>query len=283
MNLNVLRDGRARPNPSTEGITVITPCLNPGPYLLPCLESLAAQGEIVSRHIVMDGGSIDGTQGLLAEFAREHPRFLWASAKDEGQSDALNKALALVETGFFGWLNADDLYLPGALGSLLSVAREASVEPAIVYGDYTVVDEAGKTVRFRRQPSFAYWDCLYGYLTVQNCAAIFNTRLVRESGGFDRALRFAMDYDLILRLATGRPVHHVRRYAGSFRLHPESKTARLGAVCREETLSIRRKYSGQGSFALTWRASAAKVRVFLRMLREGCLPCRLGLQGDEER
>ena len=53
-------------------ITVITPCFNPGKFLKPMLESVAANADFVARHIVMDGGSTDGTvEALKASLNRE--------------------------------------------------------------------------------------------------------------------------------------------------------------------------------------------------------------------
>jgi glycosyltransferase involved in cell wall biosynthesis len=236
------------------------------------LESVAGQGLAVKRHIVIDGGSTDMSTDTLRKAALVNPGLVWRSESDRGQSDALNKALALVDTEYFGWLNADDLYEDGGIALLLEGTAGL---PAVVYGDYRVIDEHGKILRHRCQPSFSRWDCLYGYLTVQNCAALFRTDAVRAVGGFDVSLRFAMDYDLILRLATSGGVVHVHGYAGSFRIHGTSKTSSLTDVCVQETWQIRRKYSGRSDAALRWRWWMASFHVLLRMLWEGCLGCRL--------
>jgi glycosyltransferase involved in cell wall biosynthesis len=257
----------------SESICVITPCFNASPFLASCLRSVAEQGESVHRHIVMDGGSTDGSVDILREFSRSNPRLEWRSEKDDGQSSALNKALALVDTRYFAWLNADDCYLPGKLRALIQGAQ-AQPAPTIVYGDYTVIDADGNVLRRRQQPSFNYWDCLYSYLTVQNCAAIFRTDVCRDTGGFDRELEFCMDYDLILRLGSG-PVRHVREYVGSFRHHAGAKTSRLQDVCEVETERLRLKVSGLSAKGLRWRYWFGTMRVASRMLAEGCFRSRL--------
>ena len=134
-------------------------------------------------------------------------------------------------------------------------------------------------IRHRRQPSFNAWDCLYGYLTVQNCAAIFNTRMARESGGFDTSLNMAMDYDLVLKLAARGEVRHVPTFAGQFRFHAEAKTSRMRKTAEDEVAELRKTLTGCSAPGLAARYAWAKTRVALRMLREGCVPCRLGL-GD---
>jgi len=265
-------------------ITVITPCFNPEPYLLQCLESVEKQiPGVVEKHIVMDGLSSDGTVEALRMFAGTHPRcgFEWKSEKDDGQADALNKALALVKTEFFGWLNADDFYLGEGLEPLSLAAderfRATGRQPAIVYGDYVIVDAAGKILSARRQPTFNYNDCIYSYLTIQNAAAIFNTAIVRAAGGFDAKWQFVMDYDLILKTAAAGDVLHVKKYVSAFRMHPTSKTTCRQDVCSAETKLLRMRYAGKKSSRfLTIAYLLSKTRVALRMLRQGCLWCRLG-------
>lgn len=260
-------------------ISVITPCFNAGPFLLPCLESVAAQGQVVSTHIVMDGGSTDGSVEILERFANSHRHLVWRSERDQGQSDALNKAFALVRAPFFGWLNADDCYIPRKLELLVEAAESLQPKPvSIVYGDYKVIDAGGAVLRGRRQPSFNFWDCLYSYLTVQNCAAIFNTQLLRKTGSFDATLRFCMDYDLILKLAQQGEVIHVRDYIGMFRHHSRTKTATLTDVCAAETHALRVRYTNSSRVVLLCRYWLSKARVALRMLKENCLLSRVGLE-----
>lgn len=252
-------------------ITVITPCFNPGRFLAPMLESVERNKEFVAKHVVMDGGSTDGTVERLAKWADGRSNFVYRSEPDGGQADACRKALELVDTDYFYWLNADDLMLDGALESLAEAA-EGDVRFAIVYGDYLRMDGDGTVYAKRRQPSFDYWDCLHGYITVQNVAAIFNTRMLREAGGFDPSLRFAMDYDIVLKLAGMGPVRHVRRFCGCFRVHETSKTSTMDEVCRSETERLRTVYGVNGNaFARFVLHKIAKLRVSLRMLREGIL------------
>ena len=252
-------------------ITVITPCFNPGRFLAPMLESVERNGAFVEKHIVMDGGSTDGSLETLAKWAAGHAKFEYRSEPDKGQADACAKALALVETEYFFWLNADDKMEDGALEALAGAAGEGK-RPAIVYGDYVRIDSEGRVYAKRRQPSFNYRDCLYGYMTVQNVAAIFNAQMLRDCGGFDRELRFAMDYDIILKLAKAGEVRHVRKFCGAFRAHENSKTCTIDDVCQRETEELRVRHGASGSRLVRQILhKAAKLRVALRMLSEGIL------------
>ena len=258
-------------------ISVITPCYNPGRYLLPMLESVAANAGFVAKHIVMDGGSADGTVETLKAWAATHPWFEFASEPDEGQADACRKALERVETEYFFWLNADDVMCEGALERLSAACGASDADrPAIVYGDYLRIDGEGRVYAKRRQPSFSFWDCLHGYITVQNVAAIFNAPMLRAAGGFDVSWRFVMDYDIVLKLAKRGAVRHVRAFCGAFRVHATSKTSTIDDVCRRETEELRTAWDVPTNSAVRQSLHVwTKLRVAWRMAREGLLAERI--------
>ena len=257
-------------------ITIITPCFNPGKFLHPMLESVSVQKEHVARHIVMDGGSTDGTVEILATWKKTHTYFDYVSEKDNGQSDACQKALSRVETEYFFWLNADDMLCEDGLRALIKGAADAKIRPAIVYGDYVRIDGDGRIYAKRRQPTYSYWDCLHGYLTVQNVSAIFNAPMLRKCGGFDTTLKFVMDYDIILKLGKIGPVIHVPKFCGAFRVHANSKTTTIDDVCRCETEELRTRFGvAKNKQIRKGLLFIAKARVYSRMLIQGCMKDRL--------
>jgi len=82
-------------------LSVLTPTFRSGVFLPNNLASVRGTG---AQHVVMDGGSDDGTVALL-EAADD---VVWRSEPDTGQSDALNKAMAAADGNWLGWLNADE-------------------------------------------------------------------------------------------------------------------------------------------------------------------------------
>ncbi len=254
-------------------VTVITPSFNSSRFIEACIQSVIAQGSCIGRHVIMDGGSTDTTPAILREYEKKYP-LVWRSEPDKGQSDALSKAITMVDTEYFIWLNADDVLIDGTVSKVIRNIAEVRT-PSIIYGDYSRIDASGRTIAYRKQPSFNYWDCLYGYLTVQNVAALFRTSDVIAAGGFDPQLKFAMDYDLVLRLASRGQVAYMPIHIGAFRMHEGSKTSNMQDTCRRETTLIRMKYSHKAGLSLLWRRRLATARVACRMLREGCVPCRI--------
>jgi glycosyltransferase involved in cell wall biosynthesis len=250
-------------------ISVITPSYNSGQYIAECIQSVLAQGQIVSKHIIIDGGSKDGSAETIESYTKQNSNIIYIAEKDNGQADALNKGLALVDTPYFGWLNADDRYVPDILSQLFSLTKDRNFdELSIVYGNYRLIDIKGNIIGFRKQPTFTYFDCLYSYLTIHNGAALFNTELTKKAGGFNGGLKFAMDYDLILKITKGKQVLHIKEFISDFRLHPSSKTSNLENIRIEETKRLRKFFSQHSNLTVYLLNKFSLMKIALRMFRE---------------
>ena len=105
-------------------ITIVTPSFQQAAFLPECLRSVAAQDHPDVEHIVVDGGSTDGSRALI-EAHGEHLAW-WCCEADQGQSDALNKGLSHATGEVFSWLNSDDLLLPGTLQEVAPILGSRS-------------------------------------------------------------------------------------------------------------------------------------------------------------
>ena len=189
-------------------LSIITPSYNPGSTLEAALDSVAEQDYPAIEHIVVDGGSTDGTVELLQR--REEIR--WVSEPDRGLAHAMNKGIAMASGEIVGELNADDVYLPGALAAVAEVF-ECHPGAEWITGRCPIIDADGHEIR---KPITAYKNALLRryslrlYLTqnfVSAPATFFRTAVVRELGGFDERYAISVDYDLQLKLARrGDPV-----------------------------------------------------------------------------
>lgn len=202
-------------------ISVVTPALNASSTIQRTLRSVHEQGYERVEHIVVDGGSTDGTVELL----RSAPGVRWVSEADSGLSNAVNKGIAMASGDIVGWLNADDLYLPGALGL---VGRAFHEHPGHEWltGPCLIVDGEDREIR---RPITAYKNLLlrrYSLrsLLVQNFVSAPSTFVragaLREVGGLDEELRLAMDYDLWLRLGHRSEPIVLRDPLAAFRMVP---------------------------------------------------------------
>jgi glycosyltransferase involved in cell wall biosynthesis len=176
-------------------VSIITPSLNQAQFIERTIQSVLAQQWRPLEHIVLDGGSTDGTLDILKKYGA-HLR--WISEPDKGQSDAVNKGIKMAAGDVVGWLNSDDIYYPGAV-KLAAEFLAAHPELDAVYGmaDYVAADDSVidgyptepwhfprlKDVCFICQP------------------ALFLRRSVFERHGYlDTDLHYCMDYEYFLRL-----------------------------------------------------------------------------------
>jgi glycosyltransferase involved in cell wall biosynthesis len=197
-------------------VSVVTPCLNPGARLARCLESVAAQTHPDVEHVVVDGGSTDGTVELLG---RSGIRYV--SEPDDGQTDAIAKGFGVARGELLTWLNADDELEPQA------VARAASAGAEWVYGDCAVIDGGRRTV-WRPLPRYGRWEVEAGEMIPQP-GSFFSRAALERAGGLDRSFELAMDVDLWIRLVdAGIEGRYVPEVMAVFEIHPGSKTGSVG-------------------------------------------------------
>ena len=189
-------------------ITVITPCLNARATLPATLQSIQEQNYPNLDHVVIDGGSSDGTVELL----QATPTLRFTSEPDRGLSHALNKGIASARGELIGWLNADDIYLPHALERVAAAYRE-NHEPLWLTGRCAIIDQSGLEQRawVTRYKDFFVRRYSYSLHLTQNFVSAPSTFVAAKGfelvGGFDERWKYAMDYDLWLRLGKHqRPV-----------------------------------------------------------------------------
>jgi glycosyltransferase involved in cell wall biosynthesis len=191
-----------RHHPGNPRISVVTPCLNAAAFIERAIQSVAKQGLDDVEHVIIDGGSTDGTIDILKRYP--HLRFL--SEPDLGQSDAMNKGIAMASGDVIGWLNADDWYLPGALKAVSEAAKHHPKAEWFT-GRCPIVDNTGTPIR---KPITAYKNFLLRHyslslLLTQNfvsCPATFVRKSAYDQvGAYRLDYRYSMDYDMYLRLA----------------------------------------------------------------------------------
>lgn len=220
-------------------ISVIVPSRNSGTYLQQALTAALSQVPPPHEVIVQDGGSTDTTLDVLRSFG---DRISWISTRDDGQSDALNRALARTTGDVVLWLNADDFLLPGALKAA-SAAFAADPHLAFAYGDFDMIDGAGSLVRSYRSSPYS-WTRVFK----QGCYIFSGSLFVgREAllavGGFDSSLRACMDLDLLLRLGNAGRSLHLGTTIGQFRIHGDSKSSNIGLTFIREAFRVRSRYA----------------------------------------
>ncbi|MBI1883175.1 MAG: glycosyltransferase [Chlamydiae bacterium] len=237
-------------------ISIITPSLNCGAYIEQCIQSVLSQNYPDFEHIIIDGGSQDGTVEILKKYS--HLR--WISEPDQGEADALNKALKMAKGGIIGWLNADDYYLEGVFHT---VSREIDPRCArhIVYGATQIIDDQGRRIRTKRKcPEVSLQFLLRWWKPTQppHQPSIFYSReLVRKVGPFNTSLHFSIDLEYWLRIVMNgysfTPVDQVFSCARMIRPHCKSRgTNRVQLKSRWEVTLPYHKFLSFGKRIAFW-------------------------------
>lgn len=219
--------------------SILMPCFNPDPYIDEAVESALSQMTDADELLIQDGGSTDGSIERLRERYAADARVKIVSARDEGQADALQKASERAANPYLGWLNADDVYYPGAL----DVARRTFAEHPdadVVYGSATVFDNSGRILRRGEPGEFTVRSFVRNGCHMFSGAAFFRASKVAEAGGWDKSLKYTMDFDLYFRLAEHGAVGvRVPEQLGGLRYHEASKTGSASRKFIPEAARIR--------------------------------------------
>lgn len=204
-------------------ISIVTPSFRQGAFIERTLRSVLDQDYPALEYRVQDGGSGDGTADVL----RRHEARLagWVSEADDGQSDAINRGFAATSGEIMGWLNSDDLLLPGALHVVADYfARHPEVD--VVYGDRVLIDEDDMEIGRWLLPG--HDDGVLSWADFVPQETLFWRRTLWDRVGrrVDPSFRFAMDWDLLLRFRdAGARFAHIPRFLGAFRIHRRQKTS----------------------------------------------------------
>jgi glycosyltransferase involved in cell wall biosynthesis len=214
--------------------SILTPTLNDLPFLKRCCASIDDQQIPGIEHIVVDGGSVDGTGEWLAQ----HPRVVSLRHPVGGMYAALNQALERATGTWVGFLNADEQYLPGALASVLELSKRSAFVDLIT-GDFLVVDTDGGLICHRKEIVPRSWYIRCSYLYTFTCALFVRRDLLGPDLRFDERFRTAGDEDFVLRALRVTRAHHLDRYVAAFVDRPDRQG--VGETARAETMSLRAK------------------------------------------
>jgi len=183
-------------------ISIITAVLNSKNTLIEAIKSLSDQTYLDIEHIIIDGGSTDGTVDLIREYEKSHGserEIKWLSEPDRGMYDALNKGIGLATGEVIGLLHSDDFY---AHDSVLTKVAEAFEKDGVdsCYGDLVYVDSTNtnRTIRFWRSGSFNERSFYWGWMPPHPTFFV-NREIYNKYGGFNLELGSAADYELMLR------------------------------------------------------------------------------------
>ena len=205
-------------------ISVITPCLNRADFISNAVESVLNQDYKQVEHIIIDGGSNDGTLEIL----KQYPHLCVVSEPDNGVYDAINKGIKIATGDIIGLLNTDDFY---EYNIFLSVANTFQSNPeieAIVGGiDILARDQKDKLITKDSFPTI-FPDQFWHRITIgspNTNAWFFHKRIFDRIGNFDITYKYVADRDFLIRCGINHVGYSpIDELVYHYLQHPESLT-----------------------------------------------------------
>ena len=228
-------------DPNYPKISIVTPSYNQAEFLERTILSVLNQNYPNLEYIIIDGGSTDGS----VEIIKKYEKYLsyWVSEKDRGQSHALNKGFYKTSGDIYGWLNADDLFLPDAF---IKVISEFKLFPnkKIVFGDYLNIDKNDNILELNYAFNFNLNHFIFEGFHNNAQATFWKSEVHQRFGLFDELLYSTMDYDMLLRFGLNEGQTAFKRISevlACFRRHPLQKTGYFDNKVFSEHIKISHK------------------------------------------
>lgn len=187
-------------------VTVITVCYNSGPTLARALQSVADQDWSRVEHIVIDGGSTDGSADVIARFRSKLAHVV--SEPDHGIYDAMNKGLDRASGDVVCFLNADDQYAHAqVLSRVMAVMTELKLDALMGDVGFFHEHEPSRMVRRYRSDRFHPSRLAWGWMPAHP-ALFLSSSVVERVGRFKTSYRIAGDFEFIVRAFHNHKVHY---------------------------------------------------------------------------
>jgi len=201
-------------------ISVVTPSFNMGPYLEDTITSVVNNLRPGDEYFIVDGGSTDGSTDVIHRHEQDITG--WVSESDAGYADALAKGFDRATGDILCWINAGDMYLAGALDAARGLLTD---DLDMIFGDDFYIDENNQVLSYSCGwvPDLRTATLFGGWSPLQD-ACFWRRGIYDRIGGIDRALKFAADYDLFLRMASAGRTGYVPFTFSAFRRHAGQKS-----------------------------------------------------------
>ncbi len=218
--------------PTLPRISLVTPSLNQGRYLERALCSVLDQGYPDLEYLVIDGGSSDDSPAILARYRSgiAHAE----SAPDRGIGHALNKGFARSTGEIMGWLNADDVLMPGALAIVGQIFADHPEIDWLTSGSVNITDDDRLFIVQNSRKTFSKWTQLFLHSPPPQHCTFWRRRLWQRAGAHVVEDTRYLDCELWLRFYEHAALYVADTIFGAWRLQEGSySTQRLRDLHRQ--------------------------------------------------
>jgi glycosyltransferase involved in cell wall biosynthesis len=236
-------------------ISIVTLSFNQCAYLKNAMDSILDQGYRDLEYIVVDPGSTDRSRELIQSYGGRISKVILEP--DLGAADGLNKGFAVATGEVYGFLNADDLLMPGSLQKVADFFCQHP-EREFAMGNGYIIDSEGERVRHIRARNFKLRPiCYHGSDWLQQ-STFFRRELFLRSEGFNIENRTCWDGELFTNMVSlGAAVGYMDEDLAQFRIYPSSITGsgKFKEQYQKDIDRIFARYQGHswGSIDDIWR------------------------------
>ena len=199
-------------------VTLITPAYNQADFLAETIDSVHKQDYANLEYIVLDDGSTDDTQAVLARYSG---RLQFQRHHNQGQAATLNRGWAMASGELLGYLSSDDRLVPGAISSLVRALAERP-DAMVAYGDFKLIDANGNAYRSVQAEDFDLKRLTIDLVCQPGPGALFRRSAFEALGGWSESLRQTPDFEFWLRVSRLGPFVRVPEPLADYRVHEGS-------------------------------------------------------------
>jgi glycosyltransferase involved in cell wall biosynthesis len=226
-------------------VSIVTISFNQAAFLERAIRSVLEQDYPDLEYIVVDPGSSDRSRDIIERFRSQISRVIYEP--DQGAADGLNKGFAHATGEIFGFLNSDDVLLPGAVAS--ASAFLASHDVDVVSAHATVIDAQDRHLRIAYSDPFSLKMVAYGACVLVQPSTFFTRQIFDRVKGFNVENKVNWDGELWVDMGSiGARFGLTDQVWSGYRLHSESITssARLDTLHQEYKRRMFHKITGRG-------------------------------------
>ncbi|TFZ03664.1 glycosyltransferase [Ramlibacter humi] len=249
------------PLPDLPLVSIVTPSWNTGPYIGDTLRSVQAQDYPRVEHLVLDSGSTDETDAVLARFPSIH----LVRPAPAGLVPKVNLGFAMARGDVVGWLCSDDYYLPGAIGKAVDVLRN-NPDVGLVYCNDLLVDSRGVEMRRVRSRQVTHSELVLDRNWVPHATVFMRREALDLAGPLDPRYPMVCDWDLWIRMSKRFPILFVDDWWGAFRVRDDQRSNVHKYESWKEAWKMTREH-GAGYFSPYfrnyWRAKLVRAAVMV--------------------
>lgn len=260
-------------------VSIVTVSFNQAAFLERAILSVLNQNYHDVEYIVVDPGSTDGSREIIERYRDRIDRIVFTP--DSGAAEGLNNGMAGATGEVLGFLNSDDVLLPGAIARIVSAFTEIS-NTDLVTGHAFIIDSENHRLRRSYTDRFHLRAFAYDACLICQQSTFFRASIFRKVGGFNEQNRIAWDAELFLDLLSWADQYVILDdFLSAFRLHSEAITggAKLRALAMDFERAKFKRIVGRAwqpwDKAIRWiyllRKYALEPRSLLQRLRYGSI------------